>query len=104
MYLGKIVEYADAEMLYKKPLHPYTSALISAIPIPDPSLKRKKHVLTGDVPSPINPPSGCRFHTRCPIVIDRCREHEPPLTTEAQSEDSSHLVACFRAGEFSFSL
>jgi oligopeptide/dipeptide ABC transporter ATP-binding protein len=100
MYLGKIVEYAEAENLYRQPLHPYTSALISAIPVPDPLVKRNKHILTGDVPSPITPPKGCRFHTRCPIVIEKCREMEPLLTVDPKSDDSNHMVACFRAGEF----
>jgi oligopeptide/dipeptide ABC transporter ATP-binding protein len=100
MYLGKIVEYAESEKLYRLPLHPYTSALISAIPVPDPQIKRKKYLLTGDVPSPITPPKGCRFHTRCPIVVEKCREVEPLLTSGPESNDSNHMVACFRAGEF----
>ncbi len=104
MYLGKIVEYAGAETLYENPLHPYTSALIASIPIPDPSIKRKKFVLSGDVPSPVKPPHGCRFHTRCPIAIDKCREKEPILKKAAGSGDRNHLVACFRAGEFSLSV
>lgn len=100
MYLGKIVEFAEAEELYRKPLHPYTSALISAIPVPDPDLKRKKYLLKGDVPSPITPPKGCRFHTRCPIAVEKCREIEPPLTADPLSDNGNHIVACYRAGEF----
>lgn len=96
MYLGKIVETADAASLYENPLHPYTRALISAIPIPDPLAERTRTILTGEVPSPRHPPGGCRFHTRCPIVIDRCRHEEPVLRPMA---DSSHRVACHRVGE-----
>jgi oligopeptide/dipeptide ABC transporter ATP-binding protein len=97
MYLGKIVEYAPADDLYAHPLHPYTRALISAIPVPDPLAKRKRIILKGDVPSPANPPSGCRFHTRCPWVMDICREQEPALL--AFKNQDSHLVACHRSGE-----
>ncbi len=101
MYLGKIVEYTDAESLYRNPQHPYTDALISAIPVPDPSIKKIKKILKGDVPSPINPPAGCRFHTRCPIMIPRCMEEEPLLTPAPGTKAGDHLVACHRAGEIS---
>jgi peptide/nickel transport system ATP-binding protein len=79
MYLGKIVEIADRASLFAKPRHPYTRCLLSAVPVPDPKAARDRIILSGDVPSPINPPSGCRFHTRCPYVFDRCRSEEPVL-------------------------
>ncbi len=79
MYLGKIVEVADRASLFAKPRHPYTRCLLSAVPVPDPKAARDRIILSGDVPSPINPPSGCRFHTRCPYVFDRCRSEEPVL-------------------------
>ena len=104
MYLGKIVEYADADTIYENPVHPYTYLLISAIPIPDPTKRRKKQILKGDVPSPIHPPSGCVFHTRCPYAIDRCRVEEPLLGPAPGTNGESHLQACIRAGEISFSL
>jgi oligopeptide/dipeptide ABC transporter ATP-binding protein len=90
MYLGKIVEYTDKQTLFTNPLHPYTEALLAAVPIPNPRLKRKKQVLQGDVPSPINPPPGCTFHTRCPYAEDRCRI-EVPLLREVSR---GHSVAC----------
>jgi len=99
MYLGKIVEYTNANALYDQPLHPYTQALISAIPIPDPTVKKKKQILHGEVPSPKNPPPGCSFHTRCPIVIDRCKTEEPLLRNMENTSGNDHLVACHRPGE-----
>ena len=81
MYLGKLVEVGTAEQVCWNPKHPYTQALISAVPIPDPTMRKQRIVLGGDVPTPLNPPSGCRFHTRCPITQDRCRVEEPPLRT-----------------------
>jgi len=90
MYLGKIVEVTDRETLYRNPQHPYTLALLSAIPVPNPELKRERTLLTGDVPSPLRPPPGCRFHTRCPVAIDRCKVEEPPLI----DLDQGHWVAC----------
>jgi len=91
MYLGKIMEMSDADELVKDPLHPYTNALILAVPVPDPTSKRIEVALKGEIPSPINPPSGCRFHTRCPSYIgDICRNKEPPL----QETKKGHLVAC----------
>jgi len=90
MYLGTMAELTTREELFKNPLHPYTQALMSAIPVPDPTFKRERVVLKGDVPSPLNPPPGCRFHTRCPRVIDICRSEEPLF----QDVGSGHFVAC----------
>ncbi len=90
MYLGKIVEYADKRSLFLEPLHPYTEALLSAVPVPNPRIKRQKRILQGDVPSPINPPTGCAFHTRCPYRVDRCSQETPTL----RDLGAGHLVAC----------
>ena len=96
MYLGKMVELTGRDELFKKPLHPYTQALMSAIPIPDPHLKRKRTILKGDVPSPLNPPSGCRFHPRCPIAEANCSVDEP----EFRELRPNHWVACHYAERF----
>jgi len=92
MYLGKIVELADCDELYDNPMHPYTKALLSAVPVPDPEveLKRQRIIVKGEVPSPINPPSGCVFHTRCDIAVDACRRDIPEL----RELKPGHWVAC----------
>jgi oligopeptide/dipeptide ABC transporter ATP-binding protein len=90
MYLGRIVEYTDRKTLFTRPLHPYTESLLLAVPVPDPRVKRQKRLLQGDVPSPINPPPGCHFHTRCPYAVERCRV-EPPALREVRP---GQMVAC----------
>jgi len=95
MYLGKIVEIARTKDLFARPLHPYTIALLSGIPVPDVEHKPWRIVLSGDVPSPVDPPAGCRFHTRCPFAVDRCLAEEPLL----ESMESGHLIACHRKHE-----
>ena len=90
MYLGRIVEYTDKDSLFTDPQHPYTEALLSAVPIPDPTVKREKRILQGDVPSPINPPPGCHFHTRCPYAEERCKRDAPAL----REIRPGHVVAC----------
>jgi peptide/nickel transport system ATP-binding protein len=93
MYLGKLVEVGTSAQICLSPKHPYTQALLSAVPIPDPAAKKQRIVLTGDVPTPINPPAGCRFHTRCPLAVERCKIEEPPLRPLADGRDvACHLV------------
>ena len=92
MYLGKMVEMAHRADFFRNPLHPYTQALMSAIPIPDPTIKRERIILQGDVPSPLNPPGGCRFHPRCPVAMEHCKLEEPPF----REVSSNHWIACWR--------
>jgi oligopeptide transport system ATP-binding protein len=96
MYVGRLMELADRDDLYERPLHPYTQSLLSAIPIPDPRVeaRRERIILEGDIPSPVNPPSGCRFHTRCPIAFDRCVTEVPKFT-----DYGGHWVACHKVEE-----
>ena len=94
MYLGHIVELADADAIYRHLRHPYIKALLSAISVPDPARKRGRIVLSGDVPSPIHPPPGCPFHTRCPFVEERCRIEKPELRVAAEGDKTPHRVAC----------
>ncbi|MDK7666691.1 ABC transporter ATP-binding protein [Cytobacillus oceanisediminis] len=90
MYLGKVVEIAEKKEMFDSPLHPYTKALLSSIPVLDPTLKRDRVILKGDVPSPIDPPGGCRFHTRCPFAVEKCKQEEPPLRELV----NNHFVSC----------
>lgn len=90
MYLGKMVELAESEKLYDQPLHPYTQALLSAVPVPDPDYQREEIILQGDIPSPSNPPTGCSFHTRCPYKVEQCSQIVPTL----QEVEQGHFVAC----------
>jgi peptide/nickel transport system ATP-binding protein len=99
MYLGRVVEITDRDALYEQPLHPYTRALLSAVPIPEPGARRERQVLEGDVPSPLDPPPGCSFHPRCPIAAAVCSEQEPEL--RARSGDAGHLASChLRTGDY----
>ena len=102
MYLGKIVEMAERNELYENPLHPYTQALLSAVPIPDPKKDRMRHrvILSGDVPSPINPPSGCRFHPRCPVAHEDCAQENPQMV----NMNGDHSVSCLYPGEHIYTI
>ncbi|MEM3819597.1 MAG: ABC transporter ATP-binding protein, partial [Nitrososphaerota archaeon] len=91
MYLGKIVELAETKHIFNNPLHPYTQALFSAIPIPDPEIKRERILLPGEPPSPVNPPAGCRFHPRCPYRFEPCDKNEPEL----KEVKADHHVSCY---------
>ena len=90
MYLGKFVEVAVRRSFFGRPRHPYTEALLSAVPVPEPDATRERIILKGDVPSPIKPPKGCRFHTRCPAAMDKCRTHDPAMSQHGEG----HAVAC----------
>ncbi|WP_391207866.1 ABC transporter ATP-binding protein [Psychrobacillus sp. L4] len=92
MYLGRIVEIAEVESIYETPLHPYTKALLSAVPLPDPTKKRERIILQGDLPSPVNPPSGCTFHTRCPIATEECKNSVPVL----REIEEGHFASCLK--------
>jgi oligopeptide transport system ATP-binding protein len=98
MYLGRIAEIGDRRAVYGNPRHPYTRSLLSAVPIPDPKVERARRriVLQGEMPSPLDPPKGCRFVTRCPIAIERCGREEPPLTPSPNRES---MAACWRSAE-----
>ena len=94
MYLGKLVEVGSSAQICTTPKHPYTQALLKAVPEPDPALKKERVILGGDVPTPINPPSGCRFHTRCPIAVNRCKIEEPELRAVEDGQDAAcHLIS-----------
>ncbi len=95
LYVGKLVEVAPNTKLFATPLHPYTKALLSSVPVPNPEINRDKKTIVGDIPSPINPPSGCRFRTRCPYAVERCSVEVPPL----KEYEKEHFAACFRIGE-----
>jgi len=95
MYLGKLMEVAPNTVLFNQPLHPYTKALLNAVPIPNPEINRDRKIIMGDIPSPINPPSGCRFRTRCPFAIKECSETIPEL----KEYEKDHFAACFRIGQ-----
>ena len=99
MYVGKMVELADTEELFSSPKHPYTEALLSAVPKPDPKYKKKRIILKGDIADPANPPSGCYFHPRCKYAQDICKEKEPPLVNITGEEEHPHYVACHFAGK-----
>ena len=90
MYLGNLVEYGETDDIFANPLHPYTKALFSAIPIPDPTVKRERIVLQGSIPSPANPPAGCKFHTRCPYATERCKTEAP----KQREVEPGHYVVC----------
>jgi peptide/nickel transport system ATP-binding protein len=90
MYLGNLVEYGNTEDIFKNPLHPYTKALFSAIPIPDPNVKMKRIVLSGSIPSPANPPEGCKFHTRCAQCMEKCKTEAP----QQKEIEPGHYVVC----------
>src|SRR5690606_22554236 len=98
MYLGRIVETADTDQLFERPLHPYTETLLSAAPVPDPADQRERQrvILTGEIPSPMNPPSGCHFHPRCPLATDICRTEAPALRTVTAPSGRTSQVACHR--------
>ncbi len=99
MYLGKIVELTDRDSLYENPLHPYTEALLSAIPVPDPDRPRNRHILQGEIPSPLDPPQGCHFHPRCPIARTGLCDVEVPVLEPAGEPGTEHMAAChLRAG------
>jgi len=95
MYLGKIVEYSSTDQIFHTPLHPYSQALIASVPIPDPTKRKERAPLTGEVPSPVNPPLGCRFHPRCPLAMDICKKQEPPLLDAG----NGHFVACYAVSQ-----